>query len=102
MGVLLRRRWGKTGACFMVHGPWQQAVVRCSPSSLPVMVGDRAAAHVPGSLQRVRLRREKFSTGGYLGVRTSAVSSLSSAPRVFSLDTTQVRSIEDRYSPPSS
>jgi hypothetical protein len=60
------------------------------------MLGDRAAAHVPGSLHRVLLRREKLSTGGYLGVRTRAVSSLSSAPSVFSLDTTQVSSIEDR------
>ena len=88
----------------LLHGPWSMAA---GGGTLQPIVSPRHGGRPCGgararSLQRVRLRREKFSTGGYLGVRTSAVSSLSSAPEGVFLDTTQVRSIEDRYSPQSS
>src|SRR5215468_7177393 len=97
MGVLLRMQGGRTGACLVFHGPAQKELVRLIPSSLTVQLGYRAAVHVPGSLHRVLLRREKFSTGGYRGVRTSAVSCLGSKHRgCFPLDTTQMSSVEDK------
>src|SRR5215468_5726135 len=82
MGVLLRMQGGRTGACLVFHGPAQKELVRLIPSSLTVQLGYRAAAHVPGSLHRVLLRREKFSTGGYLDVSPRAVRSLSARHRV--------------------